>query len=186
MSSRCVDAKPVDGVPSPSTAQCLLGGGWKPLAAGRALNYTDLLVRSRVFRTIAESQAVVRACELYNRAGLDIEQLRWHGQGCTGALTSAMTGSFSGVFNRTTRPVQLFVLSDSVGAQINGMLETAARVNPHLQQLTVIAMRRNNVGGMPVIPRSVEGCRQLLDFIKWKAQPGARQIVVARVPSEST
>ena len=58
---------------------------------------------------------------------------------CPRLLQDALRSEFDGIFANAQKPVQLFVLGDSLGAQVSAALARAKAANPALRHLTLVS-----------------------------------------------
>ena len=117
--------------------------------------------------------------------------LRWHGlEGeCAEAVHDPLTGDFGGVFNDPERPVTIFVLADSVGAQLENALRVVAATNPHLRGLRFARWSDELYPvkvELSVIPSTTAGNLELLHGIRWDAPKTSKRAHPSAPPAVST
>merc|ERR1712196_515451 len=91
--------------------------------------------------------------------GINYEEKKvWRGAGhsCSQVLHDPLQGTFEGIFADESRPVAIWIMSDSIGHQLKKALEQMAKANPSLSNLTILD-DPYWVHQTPIFPRSVGG-----------------------------
>ena len=149
---------------SPMVESCLRHGAWA--ASGHRPNLKWMLRPDGV-----------RDSQSCTASGAATHGQRWKGAhaGCARLLSSPIDGAFNGAFSGQAGRISAAVLGDSLARQIWLTLRSVQRKNPHLQNLSLVAG-----GRMAMIPRSVQGCLQILDSLPF---PKATRRVLLIGPS---
>ena len=146
-------------------ARCLERGHWVALNIPRNFTSVGFVADSGRYMCLEQREA----------RGLGWERQRWEPAGGANChrLQDPLTGDFGGVFANSARPVQLALLSDSLGAQVRSALESAKSANR--QRLAHLHFARGNSHAsatlrplnLATIPRHARGVESLLSSIEF-------------------
>ena len=163
-----------------ATTRCLDRGHWRPIHKPRNLSAVRFSGQSH------HPDGARYRCEATRKLrGLDLQTQAWecnhhnhhNAASRSPVLRDPLTSSFDGAFS--TRPIQIAVLSDSLGAQVRSALEGAIAANP--DNLRMISFARGNARAnsalkplnLATIPSEPDGVLSLLDSIDWGASSRA-------------